>query len=357
VFFLCFVPIIIIDYFTDKKIRFFYKEIDKLNFLIEDLGLESSLFHSSMKMAELFTKDIPFEETLNVLVDEIKKIFKEDTISLQLFGEHFISVNNGLSLQIPIEFFDEIAMGSGPFLINNLSSFPKYNFLAEQEIKSFMIAPLLRKKDPIGILGIFSTVEKQYSQKHLELLSMLLAPVSLVIENAELIEKTKLLSITDPLTQIYNRRHLQEAFKEIEIKAVKDNLYVSAAMIDIDYFKNYNDKNGHLAGDKVLKEISYIFKNNTKGSDIVARYGGEEFVIIFPNTTKENAQKICEILRKKVEKTDFPFKEYQPNKNLTISIGVATYPQDTEDFKELIQKADQVLYKAKKEGRNRTVLA
>ncbi|MCL5408536.1 MAG: sensor domain-containing diguanylate cyclase [Candidatus Omnitrophica bacterium] len=344
------------DYWTEKKLNFFYRETDKLNFLITDLKLESSLFHSTMRMAEFFTKDIPLEETINNLADEVKKIFKDDIVSFQLFGDHFISITKGLSLQIPVEFFDEIIMGSGPFLINNISSFPKYKFLAGQGIKSFMIAPLSIKKEPIGLFGIFSGIEKQYTQRHLELLSMLLSPVSLVIENAELLEKTKILSLTDTLTQIYNRRHFQKSFKEIGTEAMKDNFPVSLAMIDIDYFKNYNDKNGHIAGDKVLKEISYIFKKHTKGSDIVARYGGEEFVIVFPNTTKENAQKICEKLRKSVEKTAFPFKEYQPNGNLTISIGIATYPQDTGNIEDILQKADEALYKAKNGGRNRVIL-
>ncbi len=356
-FYCLFIVIIILDFYTEKKIKSFSREINRLELSILDLDLESSLFHSIMRIVELFIKDIPFEKILVILTDEVKNFFPKDTISIHLFEEHFININNGLSIQIPVEFFDEIVMGSGSFLINNISSFPKYNFLEKQGIKSFIITPLLKKQEPVGIFGVFSTEGKKYTQKQLEILSMIMQVVSLVIENAELAEKTKILINIDMLTQVYNRRYFQESFKEFEKKAMEDNLPVSLAMIDIDFFKAYNDRNGHLAGDIILKEICSIFKKNTKGQDVVARYGGEEFVIIFPNTMKANAKKICEHLRKLVEKTHFPSEEFQPNKDLTISIGVASYPEDTKVFKDILQKADVALYNAKKEGRNKVVLS
>lgn len=357
VFFLFLFITVISDNYIEKRFSLLSKETGKMRLSLLDFKMESLLFRSIIRMTEVFGKDISFEETMNNLADEIKKLFKEDIVSLQVFGENFINITKGIPLEIPIEFFDEVIVGSGAFLINNILSFPRYGFLAKQGIKAFIITPIHKKKTIIGILGVFSDTEKKYTQRQLELLSMISIPVSLIVENAELIEKTKVLSLTDALTQLYNRRHFQEALKNIGQEVIKENLVLSLAMSDIDYFKFYNDRNGHPAGDKVLKEVGAILRKNTKGQDIVARYGGEEFVIVFPNTTKENAKKICENLRKTMEETEFPFKEYQPNKNLTISFGIASYPDDSGNVEDLVQKADIALYKAKSEGRNRVVAA
>lgn len=178
-----------------------------------------------------------------------------------------------------------------------------------------------------------------------------------LIENVELFDKTKLLSITDSLTQTYNRRYLEKVLSDILTKSQLNYSPVSIAMCDVDYFKFYNDTNGHPAGDYVLKTIAEILKKGVKGSDIVARYGGEEFIIIFPDTTKENAIKICEKLRKSIKDFKFPNEESQPNGDLTISFGIASFPEDGIKAEELIKKADIALYKAKELGKDRVIPA
>jgi len=128
-------------------------------------------------------------------------------------------------------------------------------------------------------------------------------------------------------------------------------------MADIDYFKHYNDTNGHSAGDYALKKIAEIMRKNVKGSDIVARYGGEEFILVFPETTKENALSICDAIRQHIKDFRFNNEESQPNGDLTISMGVASYPEDGHTTQELVKKADAALYKAKDLGRNRVIPA
>ena len=184
---------------------------------------------------------------------------------------------------------------------------------------------------------------------------MVSAPTSLLIENAELFEKTKILSITDGLTQLYNRRHFEEVLERLFMNAKNSHSPLSLSICDVDYFKHYNDVNGHPAGDFVLKKLAEILKKGVKGSDIVARYGGEEFVIIFPNTTKENAKKVCETLNKKIKEYKFPNEKSQPNGDLTVSFGIANFPEDATTPQELIEKADIALYKAKSTGRDKVV--
>ena len=130
---------------------------------------------------------------------------------------------------------------------------------------------------------------------------------------------------------------------------------VSLLIMDVDFFKNYNDTLGHPAGDEVLRQLSAILKHTVRDNDIVARYGGEEFAIILPSTGKKGAAALAERIRKKVEKHKFPDEEVQPNGTLTISIGCATYPDDAVIMEDLIVAADRALYSAKAQGRNRVV--
>ena len=123
--------------------------------------------------------------------------------------------------------------------------------------------------------------------------------------------------------------------------------------IDIDYFKIYNDLNGHQKGDEVLKSIGIILKNSIRKDDIVARYGGEEFAIILPNTSEMDAIKLAEEIRSKIEKTYFHGEENQPNGKLTVSIGISIYPDKAKNDIELFKSADDALYRAKFFDKNR----
>ncbi len=160
---------------------------------------------------------------------------------------------------------------------------------------------------------------------------------------------------TDPMTGLYNRLHLWRTFdRELE-RAARYGRLCSALMIDIDFFKNYNDMHGHLKGDEVLKKAAEIFRQNIRNTDISVRYGGEEFLIIMPETGKDLARLVGEKLRKAIEDYQFPLEETQPDGRLTVSVGIATFPEDAEGARALVEKADQALYRAKESGRNRVV--
>ncbi|MCM8815425.1 MAG: sensor domain-containing diguanylate cyclase [Candidatus Omnitrophica bacterium] len=334
------------------------KEIDRQRLLINDYAVESALFLAIVEMMEIFGKDISIEETLDRVTQGISNFFSNEIVLVQLFGQHFFQNVKGENIHLSTETFEEIATKPYPILINNLESFPKYRFLKEKNISSFILVPLKSKKDEItGVLGVFSKNNRNFSQKDLSLLRMISIPISLILENMELMEQTKVLSITDPLTHLYNRRHFQQCLEKIWKESMEKNLSFSIAMCDIDNFKFYNDRNGHLAGDRVLRDIAGILHQNIKGLDIVARYGGEEFIMVFPETKKEIALKICDNIRRKVEEVEFTGEEFQPGGDLTISFGISEFPSDGNTADELIRKADMALYEAKKQGRNRVVAA
>jgi diguanylate cyclase (GGDEF)-like protein len=157
----------------------------------------------------------------------------------------------------------------------------------------------------------------------------------------------------DGLTGVYNHRYFHDALKEKIALCGQENQPVSMIFIDIDYFKYYNDLYGHLKGDEVLKKIVMILKNGIQEEGVVARYGGEEFAVILPRIIESDAIKIAERIRSKIEKTYFDGEENQPNGKLTVSIGISIYPYKAKNNLELINSADDALYRAKFFNKNR----
>jgi diguanylate cyclase (GGDEF)-like protein len=176
-------------------------------------------------------------------------------------------------------------------------------------------------------------------------------------EMRQLREKLASQALTDGLTGLPNRRYFEE-YLEAELDRL--NRYGGSCcvvMMDVDDFKNYNDTLGHLAGDQILRELADVFREEVRLSDVVARYGGEEFGIIMINTEGPEALEASERLREAIESHAFPDEEIQPSGDLTVSAGVAEYPTDGTTFEEMIQRADEALYAAKREGKNRVLAA
>lgn len=169
----------------------------------------------------------------------------------------------------------------------------------------------------------------------------------------EHIEKLEGMVNIDGLTEVFNHRYFHDALKEKIHSGEKSGKPVALVFIDIDYFKYYNDLYGHQMGDKVLKKIGVVLKNSTRKNDIVARYGGEEFAVIMADTPEEEALKIAERIRREIEKTYFEGEENQPNGKLTASIGISVYPDKAKNDLELINSADDALYRAKFFDKNR----
>jgi len=160
------------------------------------------------------------------------------------------------------------------------------------------------------------------------------------------------LALTDPLTGLPNRRRFEEMLRTELARIHRYGGQCSLVMIDVDYFKNYNDALGHLAGDIILKELAQLMRRELRASDFLARYGGEEFGLIMTNTPKDVAYHAVDRLRRIIEDHAFRGTHVLPGKRLTISAGVATAPHDAVSYEELVQCADGALYAAKREGRN-----
>jgi len=160
-------------------------------------------------------------------------------------------------------------------------------------------------------------------------------------------------AVSDSLTGLYNHRYFQNTVNRNVNSVAKAGGCFSIFLFDIDFFKVYNDSNGHIAGDVVLAEIARILKKKIREDDVAARYGGEEFGVVFPLAGKKEALEIAERIRVAIKEFNFPNERVLPSGHITISGGIATCPQDGKRRKKLIAVVDQRLYKAKSEGRDR----
>ncbi|MBD3426371.1 MAG: diguanylate cyclase [Candidatus Omnitrophica bacterium] len=211
---------------------------------------------------------------------------------------------------------------------------------------TFMAFPLFSGDELAAVLAIEGASKSSYGR-----FRILLPQIALEYRKVELYEQVQELSIIDGLTEVYLRRYLMDRLKEEVDRAQRLGLSFSLAMVDVDHFKQCNDRHGHLVGDAVLKKIAEKLKSSVREVDMIARYGGEEFCVVLPETTKELALSVAERLRKSVESKEI--KAFDEKVKVTVSIGVSTYPEDGEQVESLIEKADTALYKAKRAGRNR----
>ena len=237
--------------------------------------------------------------------------------------------------------------------MQNYSQDPVIQMLHQPE--ELVVVPLKAKEQVNGIILCDNFITKKpISKDDLRMLIMLANQAGLAIENSRLYEKTVIRAHLDSLTNLWNHGYFQYLLSvELEkSKATSTNL--SLIMLDIDDFKVYNDMIGHQAGDQILKEVAALLRNQSRKMDYVCRYGGEEFAIILPYTDRKEAFMIAERLRENIQKQHFVSEEILPSKVLTASLGLATFPEDGDSPTALIEHADQALYEAKKQGKNKT---
>lgn len=246
-----------------------------------------------------------------------------------------------------------------PLAVPEIRKNPKFDnpVMLKEGIRSLIASPLKAEGRIMGILYVDDFIPRVFTAREISLLSLLSSIAAMAIEKTRLLENTRLMAITDELTGLYNHRHFRQQLNLEISRAARYHRSLSLMMIDIDYFKNYNDTNGHVKGNEVLKELGRILKEMSREVDIVARYGGEEFSIIMPETERAKARTLSERLRKKIETHRFENAHKQPNKKLTVSIGAASYPRNAANAFDLIEQADRALYEAKRAGRNRVGLS
>ncbi len=233
--------------------------------------------------------------------------------------------------------------------------------LPEDLKAAYLCVPITASGDIMGVLHIeFTAPEKLQTHKSTRdfkrFAGSLAEQVALTITNLRLREQLQQQSIRDPLTNLYNRRYLEESLPREEQRARRTGSSVAVIMLDVDHFKQVNDKYGHITGDELLKQLGILLQQNTRGEDIACRYGGEEFILILPNTSLSDARKRAEAIRSLVE-AQIRVQKNDRAMDITISAGVAAFPENAQSLEAVLQAADSALYQAKEQGRNRVVTA
>ena len=329
--------------------------IDRRGGKIEnELNRMSRLYEITKQLAP----SLKFEDLHEALFAFLEENFRMKAMHLLTFGkgqfsrgiskdveevDYYEDADRVLDYQAVVELCRE--KDNKPFFISREDEdviFDSMNIRAD----TFMAFPLFSGDNVAAILAIEGASKSSYGR-----FRILVPQVALEFRKVELYEQVQELSIIDGLTEVYLRRYLMNRLKEEVDRARRLELSFSVGMVDVDHFKECNDKYGHLVGDAVLKKIAEKLKHSVREVDMIARYGGEEFCVVLPETTKDLAISVSERLRKAVESKEI--KAFDERVRVTVSVGVATYPEDGEDVDSLIERADTALYKAKRSGRNR----
>ena len=224
--------------------------------------------------------------------------------------------------------------------------------IAIEGMDSCLCAPFIAREEVLGVLALFSRKKGAFSDYEAKIIGALANQASVSILNARMYRQMQEMAVTDGLTGLLNHRAFQEALGEEMKRGARHPVSVSLLLTDIDFFKKINDLYGHPVGDQVLKRVAQVLKKSIREIDNVSRYGGEEFAIILKNTDKKGAVKMAERIRKAVSEESFQAGNGE-DFSITVSIGVASSPEDARGKQDLIDRADAALYLAKRKGRDR----
>jgi len=316
------------------------------------------------KISSELVKSIKLDELLKKTVNLIKENFEYDNVAILLldnkgylrvksktggFNKHIerikISIKQGKGIT-------GLAGKLRKIIISNDVKKDKRYINGNEKAESEIAIPLIYNDRLLGVLDIESNKKNAFSEEDAKILQSVANLLSGAIENALLYKEMEDLAEKDELTGLYNYRVFRRELSKETSRAKRYRKIFSLAMFDVDYFKEYNDNNGHDVGNIALKKIGTILKKESRFTDLPARFGGEEFIVILPETDKDGAFKYAERVRKKIEETKFPGEEKQPNGKLTISGGVAEFPVDGDTPEKILKAVDIAAYKAKDNGRN-----
>jgi two-component system cell cycle response regulator len=225
-----------------------------------------------------------------------------------------------------------------------------------RDYESLLVLPLLVKDEVIGTFTVAARRTGAFPGDRREMLGVIANQVAVSLQNARMVQALEEQATTDGLTGLVNHRTFQERFSAMLGRAERHGFAVALILTDIDHFKKVNDTHGHPTGDEVLRRVAAILKASARKIDIVARYGGEEFALVLEATDRAGARQLAERIRHEVSQQTFQSSK-GGNFQVTLSLGVAVYPDDARDKTEIISRSDKALYAAKHGGRNRTVCA
>ncbi len=344
-------------------------QFNKSDLLLDNIQ-KNNLKLSSMIMnltthSRVINEKLSAPEIIKTGIEAIHKLINPDYCAIYMVPPKYamlvLAEEYGTPLEVPLP--NEIAFGQG--LLGRVAE--RQQTIRKED--SYIVGSDLNGQSPRAItvaipvaflhkvLGVIYFEKSAAVRDELFILETLAAFIGMALHNAEVVQEKQMEAMTDGLTKLYNHEYFLGRLKDAVAASIRYRHTLSLIMLDVDHFKHYNDTNGHQMGDIVLEEVAKIIKNNVRGADISARYGGEEFAIILPDTDVHGAEKVADKIRITISEYYFSNRESQPLGKITCSMGVGSMNSKISSAEELIEIADQALYRAKNNGRNRVELA
>ncbi|MBL7158613.1 MAG: sensor domain-containing diguanylate cyclase [Candidatus Omnitrophica bacterium] len=386
---ICFIPVIslflagVLGYTLRKNLKKIVRKLqikkeneeEFLNILNEDIkntkGANQRMQGTLGKLNRLknviedYSRVLSEGEVLDAIIDKIESLFDSATRIL-LYRvdtqkqELILRRSKKINIKYPIrakkgDIFDKhVFRTRQPILVGNIHS--DFRFSLEEEkldggFSSLIAVPLSIENKIIGILRVDSNQRSAFSQSDLRFLDIIADLSSVALENSILYEKVKDFAIHDSLTGLFVHSYFKERLRDETGRSLRSGAEFSLIMLDLDDFKKFNDQYGHRVGDLILKHVTSTLKAFFKKEAVICRYGGEEFAVILPHCDKDEALKLAENLRKKIESS--PLTIRKKTIKIAASIGIASLPLEAKTPNELLVLVDSRLYKAKEKGKNR----
>lgn len=335
----------------------------------ETMARRTAQLSALNKVAVTVNATLGINETLNEVMKCAMDIVKAQASAIILFDAKSRCFTDKYTMGLSHHFVknmsfrrgglaDDVFHNNHYILSNDLpdNRHPLSELARHEGISSFVCLPLVSHKRRLGVQYLYFQHRQELFDDEYALLGTLSHIATGAIGNAHLHSRAVTLSMTDGLTNLFNRREFMVRLEQELLRSHRSNKPFSLIMADIDNFKNINDNYGHTTGDMVLVELSQIFMNFTRDIDIVARYGGEEFIFLLPGIPADVAFQVAERIRNAVAQLHLHL-DKQKSFHVSISMGISCFPLCAEDENDLVEKADEALYIAKNNGRNQTVIS
>lgn len=344
---------------NDATNRELHSAISALDFRLMELDQAHKKLGALYRITSVVQRTVNEQEVLQEIIDGITGDLGYSNAAVLLLDEPslelVIKANHGYTFNMRIPYGKGItwqAVTSRNVVhVPDVRKDPRYIAATVDGVSEIAI-PLIYADNVIGVLDVETTEERPLLDYDRDLLCSLAGQVALTIAHAKHVSSVQVQAITDGLTGLYNYRFFLSALDREFKRAIRYNRPLTLLMMDIDFFKRYNDTHGHNLGNDVLRDIADIMKRMCRDVDYAIRYGGEEFAVLFPETGLAEAHAVAERIRSVV--ADYPFhgRQTQPGGMVTVSIGLAAYPNDASSGKELLEHADTALYLAKRTTKN-----
>ena len=341
--------------------------------ITENKQVEEEVRHYTRQLEALFNIGTTVSQTLNLeellgnVLDKVLEVMVVEVTAIFLLedesGTLTLRAYRGMSAQLVRElsvlrggdgFINQVVKSGKPLLVEDVSADKRFSTSSGKigGIQSFAVVPVMSKEKILGVIGVGSPSHREFPDWEVRMLGTIANQIGMAIENARLYEHALELAFTDSLTGLYNRRYFMEQIEREFIRANRGKVALSLIMVDLDGLKAINDRFGHHEGDAFLREVAGIIRANTRASDVAARWGGDEFMLLAPETDSDSAWKIAERVRGQVKRYHRVLEGEKVG--ITVSVGIVSYPAHASMISELLRRADEAMYSAKRGGKDRS---